>query len=84
LLGGGMIGLKLHARIKISALGESENEEFTDEIPAADFGVAFGVRFDRGRAYVSSYYNHGLTNTGDDDDEPIKHRVWTTIAGWRF
>ena len=84
-LAGALAGIRMHARTKISALGQSESETFTDELPVLDFGVTIGGRADFGRGSVTAYYTHGLTDlTKGLSPDPIKHRVATLLAGWRF
>lgn len=85
ILGGAMLGVKLHARSNVSFLGDSVGETFTDEVAALDVGVTIGGRYHRGNGFIASYYTHGLTDTAKGDSpEPVKHRVWTTIFGVRF
>lgn len=84
-LAGGLAGFRMHARMKASALGQSASETFTDELPAVDFGVTVGGRADFGRASVTAYYTHGLTDLTEGlSPDPIRHRVATIMAGWRF
>jgi hypothetical protein len=85
ILGGAMLGVKLHARSNVSFLGDSVGETFTDEVAALDVGVTIGGRYHRGNGFIASYYTHGFTDTSKGDSpEPVKHRVWTTIFGVRF
>lgn len=84
-LAGGMAGIRLHARTRASAFGESASDTFTDELPAFDFGVTIGGRGDFGRASVTGYYTQGLTDlTKGLSPDAIRHRVFTIMAGWRF
>lgn len=84
-LAGGLAGLRLHARAKISSLGQSASESFTDALPVFDFGVTIGGRADFGRGSVTVYYTHGLVDLTEGlSPEAVKHRVFTALAGWRF
>lgn len=84
-LAGATIGAKLHARARSSSLGQQFDMTFTDELPAIDVGLTVGARADVGRALVVISYTHGLTDTAKGEEaEPIKHRVLSMMAGWRF
>jgi hypothetical protein len=84
-IGGAMIGIRAHARQKFTALGISEEEEFTDELPAVDFGLSIGGRYTCGHIFAAAYYTWGLTDlTEGDATDPIKHRYLTVLGGWRF
>lgn len=84
-IGGAMIGLRAHARQKFTGLGISEEEEFTDELPAVDFGLSIGGRYTCGHIFAAAYYTWGLMDlTEGDSPDPIKHRYLTVIGGWRF
>jgi hypothetical protein len=84
-IGGAMIGLRAHARQKFTGFGLSEEEEFTDDLPAVDFGLSIGGRYSCGHIFAAGYYTWGLTDlTKGDSPDPIKHRYLTVIGGWRF
>ena len=84
-IGGAMIGFRAHARQKFTALGISEEEEFTDELPAVDFGMSIGGRYTCGHIFAAAYYTWGLTDLSEgNSQDPIKHRYLTVIGGWRF
>jgi hypothetical protein len=85
LLGGPMLGITVQGKQKLSGLGLSEEEEFTDELPAVDFGLSFGGRFSCGHIFAAAYYTWGFTDlTEGDAPEPVKHRYLTVVGGWRF
>jgi hypothetical protein len=84
-IGGAMIGIRAHARQKFTGFGLSEEEEFTDDLPAVDFGLSIGGRYTCGHIFAAGYYTWGLTDlTKGDSADPIKHRYLTVIGGWRF
>ncbi len=84
-IGGAMIGFRAHARQKFTGFGLSEEQEFTDELPAVDFGLSIGGRYTCGHIFAAAYYTWGLTDlTEGDSSDPIKHRYLTVIGGWRF
>jgi hypothetical protein len=84
-IGGPMIGFRTHARQKFSGFGISEEQEFTDELPAVDFGLSIGGRYTCGHIFAAAYYTWGLTDlTEGDSPDPIKHKYLTVIGGWRF
>jgi hypothetical protein len=84
-IGGAMIGFRAHARQKFTGFGLSEEQEFTDELPAVDFGLSIGGRYTCGHIFAAAYYTWGLTDLTDgDSSDPIKHRYLTVIGGWRF
>ena len=85
LVGGPTIGVKLDARGRVEAVGQTAEQDFTSELPALDFGLAIGGRVDAGRALIVVSYLHGLTDTTKGESpEAVKHRVWSVVAGWRF
>jgi hypothetical protein len=84
-IGGAMIGFRAHARQKFTGFGVSEEQEFTDELPAVDFGLSIGGRYTCGHIFAAAYYTWGLTDlTEDESPDPIRHRYLTVIGGWRF
>ena len=84
-IGGAMVGFRAHARQKFTGLGISEEEEFTDDLPAVDFGLSIGGRYTCGKIFAAAYYTWGLTDlTEGDSPDPVKHRYLTVIGGWRF
>jgi len=84
-IGGAMIGLRVHARQKFTGFGISEEQEFTDQLPAVDFGLSAGGRYTCGHIFAAAYYTWGLTDlTKGDLPDPLKHRYLTVIGGWRF
>jgi hypothetical protein len=85
LLAGATVGAKLHARVRASFRGQTMTQAFTSDLPAVDVGLTAGGRVDIGRAVVVISYTHGLTDTAKGDaPEPIRHRVLSMMAGWRF
>jgi hypothetical protein len=85
LFGGPTLGIRLDARTRVEAVGQTQEMEFTNELPALDLGLAVGGRLDVGRALVIVSYLHGLTDTTKGDaPEAVKHRVWSVLAGVRF
>ena len=84
-LAGATIGTKLHARTRATFNGQSEDQTFTDDLPAMDFGLTFGGRADFGRGLAQVTYNFGLTDTTKGDGpKPVRHRVLSGMVGWRF
>jgi outer membrane protein with beta-barrel domain len=89
LLGGTTIAARLHARVHASfasdVADQDMDETFTDEIAPVDVGLTFGGRLDCGRALFIAQYLLGLTDTSRGDaPDPVKHRVFSVMAGWRF
>jgi len=85
ILGGAMLGVKLHARSNVSFLGDSVSDTFTDEVAALDVGVTIGGSYHRGKGSITSYYTHGFTDTAKGTaTQAVKHRVWTTLVGIKF
>ena len=84
-IGGGMLGLKADARVKVKFAGLSADEPFDEGLPAVDFGLSAGGRYSCGHIFAAAYYTWGLTDlTENDAPDPIKHRYFTVIGGWRF
>ena len=84
-LGGAMIAARLHARGHASFAGQSMDETFTDEIAPVDVGLTFGGRVDGGRALIIAQYLLGLVDTSRGDAaDPVRHRLFSVMAGWRF
>ncbi len=84
-IGGGMLGLKADARVKVKFAGISADESFDNELPAVDFGLSAGGRYSCGHIFAAAYYTWGLTDlTENDSPDPIRHRYLTVIGGWRF
>ena len=85
LMGGPMLGITVQGKQKLTGMGESEEEEFTDQLPAVDFGLSFGGRFSCGHIFAAAYYTWGFTDlTKGDAAESVKHRYLTVLGGWRF
>lgn len=84
-LGGVMVGVPIRARTVFKSFGFDEDQSFTDALPDVDFGATVGGRADFGRGNLTVWYTHGLTDLTDGlSPQPVKHRVFTVLAGWRF
>jgi Outer membrane protein beta-barrel domain len=84
-LAGGTVGARLRARSHASFEGQTFDESATSDLPALDFGLTVGGRVDAGRAVFIAQYLFGLTDTAKGDaPEPVRHRVFSVLAGWRF
>lgn len=84
-IGGGMLGFKTQANLKVEAFGVSLDEDFGDELPAVDFGLSIGGRYICGHFFAAAYYTWGLTDlTEGDAADPLRHRYFTLLGGWRF
>ena len=85
LLAGATIGARLHARSHVSFAGQSQDESFTSDVAPVDVGLTVGGRVDVGHALFIAQYVHGLIDTAKGDaPEPVRHRVFSVMAGWRF
>jgi hypothetical protein len=84
--GGPSIGLTLRARAVSEFGGEKVDLDISDEVEKANFGVAAGAVFERGRLSFDGRFTFGLTNlnAGDDDEGTIKSRVISALVGYRF
>jgi hypothetical protein len=84
-LAGGTIGARLQARSHASFEGQTFDESATDDLAPIDFGLTVGGRVDAGHALFIAQYLFGLTDTSRGDaPEPVRHRVFSVLAGWRF
>ncbi len=86
-LAGVTTGLRLSARVRVTADGMSETLTITSEVPTFDFGLTVGGRVDIGQGFGDVRYTHGLRNLASEPGpggETVKHRVISFMAGWRF
>jgi hypothetical protein len=68
--------------VKATVAGASQTFDFSDEIPATDFGLTFAGRVERGKVLGEVRYTHGLQDLADGGE--IRNRVISFLAGWRF
>ena len=86
-VGGAAPAFKLAARAKAEGQGQQSDRDVGDEIFSFDVGLVGGFGVEFGRALVEARYTHGLRhiNTDDNGDEDrIKNRVFSLMAGFRF
>jgi len=83
--GGPSIALKLRARAVSDFGGEKVDLDVSDELEAADVGIAAGAMFERGRWTFDGRYTFGLSRLNVDAAEPeTKSRIISILAGVRF
>jgi hypothetical protein len=84
--GGPSLGVRLRARSEIEFQGETESEDFSDEVERFDLGLVAGAGVEFGRVVIDGRYTWGLSNlnTRADDDVKIRHRVFSIMAGVKF
>ena len=88
LLVGPQIGFRTSAKLKV----EDEELDFEEEIDldedteSTDFGLVAGIAANIRNFVIDARYTHGFSNINadDDDDQKIKHRVFTISVGISF
>jgi hypothetical protein len=84
---GSTVGIRLDARTRVTAQGQTQDQPITVGIPRLDVGLTVGGRVEPGHALFDVRYTHGLRNMAEGPDaqgENVKHRVVSMMAGWRF
>jgi hypothetical protein len=86
IVAGAAPAFKLDARLKVEALGEEETEDLSDDMESFDLGLVGGAGVEFGRFGVEARYTHGLLSVSkdDDDDSPVKNKVFAVTVGYRF
>ena len=80
------IAFRLNAKAKVSAMGETEEEDLTDEIKSTDFGLVIGAGVGFGKFGIEGRYNVGLSNIAVDpgDEISVKWGTWSFLASVTF
>jgi hypothetical protein len=75
----------LSARMTTGILGESEEEDISDEVETFEFAMVFGGGVEFGPLLVEARWSEGLTNLAKDANAPsLKSRTILLLAGVRF
>lgn len=84
--GGPSFGVRLRARSEIAFEGETEREEFSDEVKRFDLGLVVGAGVELGRLVIDGRYTWGVSNVNAlaDDDVEIRNRAFSIMAGVKF
>jgi hypothetical protein len=84
--GGPSMAFKVRSRAVASFGGTTVETGEDDIIKDSDFGVVFGAGQDFGKWSIDGRYTMGLSNIGeaDDDDQKVRNRVISVLAGIRF
>lgn len=85
-LAGPYMGFRLAAEAREVVNGVTETRDFSDQINRVDAGVSFGAGATFGRLLVEGRWTEGLRDTDSQDqfDTVVRHRVLALIAGFRF
>ena len=83
LYAGPAVAIKLSAKGKIEALGETVEEDLED-MKDTDFGLIVGAGIDFGKLMVDLRYVLGLTTLSDEADVPVKNGVISISVGYSF
>lgn len=82
---GPSLDFKLSAKVKIGVLGESDEEDVSDDIEDFEFALAFGGGIELGPVLLEARWSEGLTNLNTEDEEPaLKSRTILFLFGFRF
>jgi hypothetical protein len=87
---GPSLDFKLSAKQEMDFLGESEEEDISDEVEDFEFAVVFGGGIELGPLLLEARWSEGLTNLakadGDESDEipDLKSRTYLFLLGFRF
>ncbi len=88
LLAGPYLGFNLNAEVEGEESGFSFSEDISDDVNSTDFGLMFGagLDFNLGVTALSAQarYSLGLTDIFEDDDEGLKHGVFSVVVGINF
>jgi hypothetical protein len=80
--------IKLNAKMSIGFLGESEEQDVSDDVEDFEFALAFGGGIELGPLLLEARWSEGLTNIAKADaGEPVsdvKTRTFLLLAGFRF
>jgi hypothetical protein len=82
---GPSLDFKLNAKMKVGILGESEEEDISEDVEDFEFALAFGGGVELGPVLLEARWSEGLTNLNTAKDEPeLKSRTILFLFGFRF
>lgn len=85
LFAGPSFDIKLNAKMKIGIMGESDEEDISDDVEDFEFAVVFGGGVELGPLLLEARWSEGLSNINVDPDEPeLKTRTILFLVGFRF
>jgi hypothetical protein len=77
--------IKLNAKMKVGIMGQSEEEDISDQVEDFEFAVAFGGGIELGPLLLEARWSEGLSNLNTAKDEPeLKSRTILFLVGFRF
>ena len=88
LFAGPSFDFKVSAKVEMQALGQSEEEEISDDVESFEFALVFGGGVELGPLLVEGRWSEGLTDLAKESDgegpTDIKTRTILFLAGFRF
>jgi hypothetical protein len=79
---------KLNAKMTIDALGQSDDEDLSDEVEPFEFALVFGGGVELGPVLLEARWSEGLTNIAKSDAGEsagdVKTRTYLLLFGVRF
>jgi hypothetical protein len=79
---------KLNAKMTIDALGQSDDEDLSDDVEPFEFALVFGGGVELGPVLLEARWSEGLTNIAKSDaGDPasdVKTRTYLFLVGFRF
>jgi len=85
LFAGPSFDIKLNAKMKIGIMGQSEEEDISDDVEDFEFAVVFGGGVEFGPLLLEARWSEGLSNLNTDPAEPeLKSRTILFLVGFRF
>jgi hypothetical protein len=77
--------IKLNAKMKVGIMGQSEEEDISDQVEDFEFAVAFGGGIELGPLLLEARWSEGLSKLNTDPAEPeLKSRTILFLVGFRF
>lgn len=82
---GPQIGFLMSAKSKISAGGQSDEEDVKDSFKGIDFGINLGLGYQFSNGFgINGRYNFGMSNIVDETDADTKNRVLSVGIFYMF
>jgi hypothetical protein len=81
---GPSISFKLSTKLKTEFLGDTTEEDLSDDMENTGFGLIFGGGLDFGKLRFDVRYSLGLTSISIYEDEEIKNGVFSLKVGYSF
>jgi hypothetical protein len=81
---GPSIAFKLGAKLKTEVLGDTTEEDLSDDMEDTGYGLIFGGGLDFGKISFDVRYSFGLTSVSVYEDEEIKNGVISLKVGFSF